>query len=99
VRLSRSKAIALSGFPRRTARMARTYSVQVRNHGPASRSTDVASSRSRSARSASPVTRVTDAIALNAVPVPDGIASERNLSMLRANQSRATLTLPAACST
>src|SRR4030095_16489438 len=36
---------------------------------------------------------------LSAMPVPDGIASARNLSILRKNISRAASTLPSACST
>ena len=47
----------------------------VRNHGPACRSTDVASSSRRSAWPTSPVARATAAIPLSAFPVPHGIAS------------------------
>ena len=49
--------------------------------------------------SASPVARASTAIPLSALPVPDGIASARNRSMLCVNRVRAASSLPSACST
>ena len=53
--------MALSAFPRRTARIARTYSGNSMNQGPACRSVNAASSSSCSARVASPVASATSA--------------------------------------
>ena len=86
MRLSRTNAIASSGFPRRTASIARRYDTSARNHGPACRSTDAASSSRRSASAASPVDRATFAIPFSEFPIPHGIASARNPSTLRANR-------------